>query len=312
MAHCRTLMAMILRGATVLLLSMAVVGCGADPDRPSRTAQRPPLDGLVLLSGTTDAQSLVTWETGGSERDLPLADPGTAWLSANRHGRLLVTLADGTLRRSTLLTSGDPFEWQPTPDEDAHLPNEPLYFATWSPDGLAAAAIATDLRERWTLVIIDPLEDATLEIAIAPAVVPAPPAWLDDDRVVIAAGQGITVLNTQTREVIPGPAGVGLLSVAADGERSAVARPDGSTIDVRLTAAWLAGGSAVEASLEGDGRVGGLALDRRGQRLAAIWERSDGQPSVMTIYEREGTSWGEVDSRELPGGAVRGVVSWLP
>ena len=310
MAHCRTLMA-ILRGATILLLAVAVLGCADDPDRPSRAAQRPPLDGLVLLSGTTDARSLVTWETGGAQRDLPLADPGTAWLSANRHGRLLVTLADGTLRRSTLLTSGDPLEWQETPDKDAHLPDEPLYFATWSPDGLAAAAIATDRRERWTLVIIDPLEDATLEIAIDPAAVPAPPAWLDDDRVVIDAGEQATILNTQTREVVPGPAGVGLVSVSADGERSAVARVDGSAIDVRLTAAWLAGDATAEASLEGDGRVGALALDRRGQRLAAIWERSDG-PSVMTIYEREGTSWREVDSRELPDGAVRGVVSWLP
>ena len=311
MAHCRTLMA-ILRGATILFLALAVLGCGADPDRPSRSAQRPPLDGLVLLSGTTAAQSLVTWETGGAERSLPLADPGTAWMSANRHGRLLVTLADGTLRRSTLLTSGDPFEWQPTPDEDTNLPDEPLYFATWSPDGLAAAAIATDLRERWTLLVIDPLDDATLEFAMDPATMPAPPAWLDDDRIVIPAGEGIAVINTQTREVIPGPADVGLLSVAADGERSAVVRPDRSAIDIRLTASWLAGDTAAEASLDGDGRVGGLALDRRGQRLAAIWERSDGRPAALTIYEREGTSWREVDSRELPDGAVRGVVSWLP
>jgi hypothetical protein len=301
----------ILRGATILLLAVAGLGCGADPDRPSRAAQRPPLDGLVLLSGTTDAGSLVTWETGGAQRDLPLADPGTAWLSANRHGRLLVTLADGTLRRSTLLTSGDPLEWQPTPDEDADLPREPLYFATWSPDGLAAAAIATDLRDRWTLVIIDPLEDATLEIAIDPATIPAPPAWLDDDRVVIDSGEQTSVVNTQTREIVPGPAGVGLLAVSADGERTAVARPDGSAIDVRTTAAWLAGETAAEASLDGDGRVGALALDRRGQRLAAIWERSDG-PSLITVYERDGTSWREVDSRGLPDGAVRGVVSWLP
>jgi hypothetical protein len=300
----------VVRGALFLLLAMAVLGCSADPDRPSRSPERPPLDGLVLLSGTDAAESLLTWETGGAERELPLAE-GTAWLSANRHGRLLATLSDGTLRRSTLLNSGDPVEWQVTPDEDAEMPAEPLYFATWSPDGLAAAAIATDLDGRWTLLIIDPLEDASLLIPIEPATVPAPPAWLDDDRVVLDMGQATSVLNTQTREVVPGPGGVGLLSIAADGERAAIARVDGTAIDVRLTSGWLAGEAAAEASLEGDGRVGGLALDRRGQRLAAIWERS-GRPSLLTIYARDGTAWHEAHARELPDGAVLGVVSWLP
>jgi hypothetical protein len=91
-----------------------------------------------------------------------------------------------------------------------------------------------------------------------------------------------------------------------------VARADGTTIEVRLTPEWLGGEGSPELAVQvGGARLGSLALDRRGERLAVTWER-DGAPGQVSIHRRTGSSWTEAERFDLPKGEARGVVSWLP
>jgi len=301
------------RIALGLVVCLAILGC--DENRASSSPATPPTSGLVLLSGSRDATSLQTWDARGRASELPIPDPSAAWISAGRRGHLIATLADGTLRLSTRLpiAAGDKLTWHAVPSEDANLPEAPLYFATWAPNGLKTATLATNLRDPMALVIVDPIGDATLTIRVELGTVPSPPAWLDIDRVAIPTGDGLTIVDTTTAETTVGPAGVAMLTVAADGTRVAFGRADGSAVDVRLTADWLAGTGSPEASLQaGSARLGGLSLDRRGERLAVIWELGADRAAQLALYRRGGTAWQESARLDLPGGNTHGIVSWLP
>jgi hypothetical protein len=303
-----------LRRSLLLAVALIVLAAACDAtDRPSSRVATPATAGLVLLSGSEVADSLVFHDAAGARSELPVPDATAAWLSVSRRGAMIATLADGSLRLSTRLPlpADDEFAWRVVPSVDADLPEEPLFFATWAPSGLVTASIADDLHGRRSLAIVDPIGDATLILPLEPGALPAPPAWIDDDRVALPSGGATTVVNTQTGERVDGPSDVAQLSVSADGSRSAVARADG-TVEIAVAAEWMAGAGQPEIAIQpGDATVGALALDRRGERLAIVWDR-DGEPGLVTIYRRHGTSWIEAERFDLPGDADRGVPGWLP
>jgi hypothetical protein len=302
-------------GVVACAVAVASIAAACDEGaRPSGGASTPATSGLVLLAGTATAEALAAWDAAGNAEALPIPDPATAWIAASRRGALIATLADGTLRLSTRLPvpPDDAFTWRPVPSVDADLPEEPLFFATWAPNGLVTASIATDLADRRLLVIVDPIGDAVLTLPLEGGPIPLPPAWLDVDRVVVPSGDVVTIVDTQTGDQVDGPGGVGQLSVSADGSRAAIARADGSGVDVRLTTDWLVGSGEPELTAQsGDARVSALALDRRADRLAVVWSRGT-LPGLVTIYRRDGTSWQEAARFDLPGDAERGIAAWLP
>jgi hypothetical protein len=298
-----------------LLVTFAAVACGEDRGTPSAT--RNITDGLAVLAGEPGAATLTIHGTTGAGRDVPLADPATGWISVAPSRRIVATLDDGTVRVSDELRDDRPLRWRTSPGPDVELPAEPLYFATWSPDGSRIAAIASDFRpgSQVTVVLIDAVGDASLLLPVPLRPIVAPPAWLGDDIVLLETEEGFARIDTGTGDVRTGPPGdlgAGIsASVAADGSVIALADPQGGAVEVRDVRTWLTGDrSGPMARLEAEGEVGGLALDRRGSRLAVVWQQLDG-PGTVVLYARA-DGWREAARIELKGESARAVVDWLP
>ncbi len=304
--------------AAVILAGAVAIVAGCDDGRDNATASGEPAvtSGLVILSGDPGAARLSAWDASGGEHALELPDQATAWVSAGRRGTLVATLDDGTRRLSDRVRMDADPTWTAVPGEDTELPADPLYFATWSPNGERVVSIASDFADegRLTLAIVDPFGDASLLLPVPRRPVVAAPTWLDDDRVLVQTTVGLAIVDTGTGDVSLGPqtdlgSGIGL-AVAADGSVVALA-PEAGLVELRERDRWLAGDAGgPTARIEGEGEIGVLALDRRGERLAVVWQRPDG-PGILTIHRRA-DGWREAERLTLPGESARAVVDWLP
>jgi hypothetical protein len=304
------------RAPAAVAVAVAVALCAAacsDADR--RSAGPADTAGLVLLTDNGEVPRLTTYDSAGSAHQLRNPDHPTVWISAGRRGDLVATLADGSLRLSDLIRPDKAPTWKRVPSPDEQLPDQPLYFASWAPGGSRFVALATDFGEEATLqlFVVDPLADTTLTIPVGGQPVPAPPTWLDDARVAVQTLGGIVVVGIDSGEATKGPATNGdqlLIDAAADGSRVAIGRGEPGRVEILSREDWLAGRGPAEATLEGDGSVGAVALDRRGERLAVVWERADAETELV-VY-RHDSGWREGARLPLPDDGQRGVPAWLP
>ena len=293
-----------------LVVAITSEACGEDPNRAAATKD---LAGLIVLTEDSGRSRLTTFDAAGQARSQGGAGGPTAWISAGLRGTLVATMADGSLRLSDRIRSDHDAAWKRVPTPRADMPTEPIYFATWAPNGNRFAGLATDFGEAspLSLVIVDPLADATLIRPIPGLPLPAPPAWLDDSRLLVETKAGAIVVDVDSGEITAGPdIGAGaLVDVSADGSRAAVGSSEPGPVEIRKRDEWLKGGGQPEASL-GNGTVGAVALDRRAERLAVIWQQS-ARAGIVIVYRRDG-GWHEASRLPLPNGSERGALAWLP
>jgi hypothetical protein len=305
--------------AVAACLVLILGACGPEPDRRDTR-----LAGLALLiADRTGAASLSVGVQDGDavvSRDVDLPGPATTWTSQGHDGVLVATLADGTLRISDPLPSdgsGPAWHKVTATDPGGDPPAGPFWFPTWDPDGGRFAAIAGDLSgsRDGSIVLVDPTTRASFTIALGRAVLPAPPAWLDGDRVAVVGGTAAAptalIVDTTSGDVTDGPTGARFLATSADG--STVASLDASRriVTIRDSATWLGGADTTVGSLEADdedGQLTSLALDQAGSRLALAWATKDG-PLRIDVHERA-DGWRRVGSQTIDDGARGAVVGW--
>lgn len=302
-------------GGLACLVTFGAAACG--DDTPDRAAAAAATNGLVVLSGEVGAARLTAYDATGAARRLNGPGATTAWISAGRRGTLLATLSDGTLRLSDRIRADRQPGWRRVPSPDETLPAEPLYFGQWAPSGDRFITVASDFGENGvgSLFVVDPIADTSLIVPLARLPLPAPPAWIDDDRVAIATGGGLVIVDLRTGELSPGPGaeltqGV-LVDASADGSRVAVARQERGSVEIRIRGEWLTGSGQPEATIEGNGSIGAIALDRRGERLAIAWGGDPGRSGAVVVYTRA-SSWREAARIDLVGKGARAAVTWLP
>ena len=293
-----------------LVVATTSAACGGDPNRAAAAKD---LAGLIVLTDDSGRSRLTTFDAAGQARSQDSAGGPIAWISAGRRGTLVATMADGSLRLSDRIRSDHDAAWKRVPTPRADMPTEPIYFATWAPNGNRFAGLATNFGEdaSLSLVVVDPLADTTLIRPIPGLPLPAPPAWLDDSRLLVETRAGAIVVEVDSGDITAGPdIGAGaLVDVSADGSRAAVGRTEPGPVEIRKRDEWLNGGGQPEASL-GNGTVGAVALDRRAERLAVIWQQSS-RAGIVIVYRRDG-GWHETSRLPLPNGSERGALAWLP
>ncbi|HEY0443773.1 MAG TPA: hypothetical protein VGC90_06100 [Candidatus Limnocylindrales bacterium] len=303
------------------LIVLGVAGCGDDKGSAgaSAGAEAAATSGLVILAGEVGAATLTAYDAAGSPR--PLAMPGTqtAWISAGRRGTLLSTASDGTLRVSNTVRTDRQPTWTRVAGPDEKPPADaPLYFAEWAPSGDRFAALATsfgDPTPHASLFLVNPIVATSLIIPIAAVPLPAPPSWVDDDRVAVVTTLGVTVVDTRTGDaaaVLTGPlSDAALVDVAADGSRVALVHHDGRAIEIRGRDEWLSCSGQPEATISAEGTIGAVTLDRRAERLAVAWDGGTGGPGTVVVFTRA-TGWREAARIRLEGNGSRAAVAWLP
>jgi hypothetical protein len=298
-------------GLACVIVAAAASACGDT----SRTPAAADLSGLVLLTVEGEQTRVTTFDAAGAPHTQPGPGGPVAWLSAGRRGTAVATMPDGTLRLSDPVRTDGDAKWKKVPSARADLPDEPMFFATWAPNGNRIAALATqfDQAAPLSLVVVDPIADTSLIRVLAGRALAAPPAWLDDSRLLVETTADTIVVGVDSGEITAGPAtgaGAALVDVSADGSRVAVGRGDPGSVEIRARDPWLGGGGQPETSISGDGTVGAVALDRRADRLAVIWQRGS-NPGLVVVYRRD-RGWQESSRLPLPNGSRRGVVTWLP
>jgi hypothetical protein len=301
--------------ALVAAVVVATVLVGCDESETSGTPPPQATAGLVVLAGDPGDASLTIHDAGGASHAVPLPDPSTAWISAGGRGTLMATLDDGSLHVSSPIAPGEPPTWTPTPGEDVELPPDRLYFATWAPNAVSVAAIGADFSAgRLTLAVVDPFADASLLLPVPRDPAVAPPAWIDEQRVLVQATDGFVVVDTGTGDVTAGPrqdlgGGIGV-AIAPAASLLAVA-PEAGLVEVHDLGGWLGGQTGdPQARIENQGEIGALAFDRSGERLAVVWQRPDG-PGLLTVHRRA-DGWSVAHEQTLPGESARAVVDFLP
>jgi hypothetical protein len=305
-AHRRTILAAIL----CLTVIAVTAGCEEPPEDAAMT------DGLLVLSGDVGSVTLRVRE-GGRGRRIELPDPATSWVAAGRTNVLLATLVDGRTYVSGPLGEDDP-EWRLVePVTRTDLPPEPpLFFGTWDPPGGAYAQLGLELSDAggMRVVVVDPGLDQAVEVAAGQTTVPLPAAWINDDRVVLAAagdGADSVLVDSATNDATPGPSGVAYIATSADASMAAVWGGPGEAVEVLATEDWLAG---TPASVRIDAPAGAealvvMALDAEGERLAVVWTDGEGSPTGIAVYAAA-SNWARVASLEL-GEAAAATVAWL-
>jgi hypothetical protein len=197
-------------------------------------------------------------------------------------------------------------------------PDGPLYFGAWDPPGGAYVQLGADFAagEAARVVVTDPVLSGATEAPLGDrTALPVPPAWIDDDRVVVlAATDGppdAIIVDTTSGEVRPGPVGSMLFATSADATTAASWGGPGTPVEVLPTAAWLDGqrGSVrIDAPADGLDPIV-LALDRTGDRLAIVWNGGEGAPPRVTVHAGS-REWSTVASIEL-GNVEAAAVAWL-
>jgi hypothetical protein len=272
----------------------------------------------------------------GQRRGLPLPDPDIAWISTDTTGRALITTRAGRAFLSRPITRpGDP-SWRAL-QVTASRGAPPVSFGTLSPDGSRAAFVAADYATTlgFEVVIVDTTSGATARIQVPRPAEGAPPAWVGDRLVVLTRERGdavgVTIVDPADGSLATGPGPgdgsgppppsgawtgrIAALSFSADGSTVAVA--DDDRIEIGRAGPWLVG-SATElaavrlaAGRDGSRSLAWLALAADGARLAIVRTNADGDASAVTVHAaRDG--WQTQTPIELPAGAVRAVVAWLP
>jgi hypothetical protein len=309
------------RSIVIIGLAASVAAC-ADPAPPSAVSgvNAVSANGLVALVGTSDDVRLLGWGTNADDPipiELPRRDAG--WIATGRADVLAATLTDGSVATSNpVRLGGRPITWRPVraagPNGDE--PTGPEYFATWDPEGGRYATLAGDLAggDSIRVVLVDPTVASAFEIALDQPVVPAPPTWIDDDRLVVITGDtdhpSATIVDATTGRLAEGPEGSRLLAASADGHRIATMAGRGAPVVVRDTSGWLAGDGSSLASIEppdaGSSAIA-IALDDDGERLAIAWAAADG--SVSLAVHGGASDWRRVAAPSI-GSAQGAVVAW--
>jgi hypothetical protein len=307
-------MARVRRRTVAAILCLTVVAVAAGCEEPPEDAAM--TDGLLVLSGDVGSVTLRVRE-GGRGRRIELPDPATSWVAAGRTNVLLATLVDGSTYVSGPLGDEDP-EWRLVePVTLTDLPPEPpLFFGTWDPPGGAYAQLGIELSGTggMRVVVVDPSLEQAVEVAAGQTAVPVPPAWIDDDRVVLAAagdGAETVLVDSATKESTPGPSGVAYIATSADTSTAAVWAGPGEPVEVLSTEDWLAGTPA-SVRIDPPGGADALvvmALDAEGERLAVVWTDAENAPVGIGVYAAA-SNWGRVASLEL-GEAAAATVAWL-
>ena len=302
-------------GVLAVAVAIALAGCATRDE--ATVAPRPPTAGLVILAGEPRAATLTVHGPDGRVAEPALPGPTTAWVSASRNGALVATLDDGTVHVSEPVGQGVPRAWRPAVRGDAGLPDAPVYFATWAPDGSRVAAIEADYNAGgpFRIAIADPSAPAGVLVPVPRSPLVAPPAWLDGGRLIVQTEDGLVLVDGGSGALTEGPpvdlAGGLALDVSPESDLVAIARPDGGGVDVHRVNEWLvAPASGVVTSLPGQGEVGAVAWDQAGSRLAVVWQQPD-RPGTLIVY-RAAEGWAEVARLTLPGDSARAAVDWLP
>jgi hypothetical protein len=315
MRHPRTAAGRPLLALLLLVLVAAVTACEpeTEPDDATMT------NGLFIMSGEVGAVTLrVRDETDPGGRTVALPEPATTWVSAGRTNVLLATLVDGRTFVSDPLDQNEP-EWRlvEAVTVDDVPPALPLYYGTWDPAGGAYAQLGVEPEGADVRVVVtDPTLQGASEAPLPEREVALlPPAWIDDDRVVVVISQdgrfGSLIVDTPSGDVTPGPEGLNLVTTSADAVTTALWRGPGNPVEVLPTESWLDGGTAaVRIDPPEDGRNPVvLALDRAGDRLAIAWDGPEGSPPLITV-SASSREWATVASFEL-GNDETAAVGWL-
>jgi hypothetical protein len=318
---------------------------------PSPSAERPtaslptgspvasPSGDLLLLAGRPGAMALELVSADRQRRRLPLPNPDVAWISADATGRVLITTRAGRAFLSGPITRFGAPSWRALPVTASGAAPGPLSFGTLSPDGSRAAFMAADYATTlgFEIVIVDLVSGATTRIQVPRPAEGAPPAWVDTLLLVLTRERGdaagVTTLDPADGRLVtgPGPADesgaplpsgawtgrIAALSVSADGSTVAVAAADDDRFEIGPAVPWLAGSAAQLAAVrlpagpDGSRSFAWLTLAPDGGRLAIVRTDADGDASAVTVHAaRDG--WQAQTQIEMPAGAVRAVVAWLP
>jgi hypothetical protein len=306
------------RQLLVVLLALAVgmglAGCEQEPEDTTLT------DGLLVLSGDVGSVRLTVREDDGARsRAIELPDAGTSWVSAGRTNVLLAVLVDGRSYVSDPLGEDDPTWRLVEPVTVTDLPPaHPLFYGTWDPPGGAYAQLGADFSEGGGMraVVVDPGLDQAVEVPMNQSrPVAAPPAWIDDDRIVLISatseGTEAVIVDSASQGYDPGPSGVRLVATSADAATAAVWGGPGRPVVIQSTTSWLAGEPAGVEIGPPDGAAMPmvLALDANGDRLAVVWGDEDGTPTGITVHAAA-REWARVATFDL-GEASAATVAWL-
>lgn len=277
-------------------------------------------DGLLALVADPTGTTLVGWDASGHE-GVPIALPkgDTVWVAGGLAHVLAVTLADGTTATSDPVRLGTRLGWRPVKAKTSSgdPAKGPDFFATWDPDGGRYATLAGDVQsgEGVRVALIDPSAGTVVEMPLDRPVVAAPPAWIDNDRLVIVTGDAgepmATIVDAASGELSDGPTGARLLATSANGRRIATMAGQGAPVVIHETSAWLGDDGSSIASIEpaGDATTAiAFALDATGDRLVVAWAARNGSISLAIHDARAG--WRRVAQPKI--GKARGaVVAWL-
>ena len=173
--------------AAAIVAALAVGACTDRSTEPGQTS----LDGLLLLTGDLRATTTVVTCVGTPCRMAPVETPkGTTWVAAGDGGQLAATLVDQTLRTSDALHPGGKQSWRKAAlvDAEGARVDGPFLFPIWDPGGVRYAVLAGGLDADPRLVVADPETGTAVEHLLDPPVVPAPPVWLGDDRILVVTG----------------------------------------------------------------------------------------------------------------------------
>ena len=301
--------------AILAVTCAAVVGACSNPG-PSAADATP--DGLIALVATSGKTSLLGWGSGRAPVPIDLPDGDTTWVATGRADVLAAVLADGKTATSDPVHLGKPLKWRTVKavGPTGNPVKGPDYFATWDQEGGRFATLAGDLPsgEGVRVVLIDPSVGTAFEIPIDRPVVAAPPAWLDDDRLLVVTGDAgapiATIVDTTTGDLSDGPAGARMLATSANGRRIATMAEAGAPVVIRDTSGWLKGdGSSIATIAPPNGSSTAIAfsLDATGQRLVVAWQAKDGTVSLAVHDGR--SDWRRVAQPAI-GAAKGAVVAW--
>jgi hypothetical protein len=298
--------------AVAITAILALGACAERPVEPGTTS----MDGLLLLTGDLRASTALQTCVGDPCRMETIDAPdGTTWIAAGDDA-LVATLVDATLRTSGPPNPGRRQAWRATKlvDPEGAPIDGPFMFPGWDPAGSGFAVLAGGLDADPRLVLADPGSRTAVEQTLDPPIVPAPPAWVGDERVLIVTGSDgaltSSVIDIASGDATPGPAGARLVATSADARIVAVAGAGRDPVAIRATSDWLAGSGpplAMIGAPDGAVAVTSLALDADGSRLAIAWLTEAGSVRVLGYARADRWRAIEITGTRQPPAAV---VAW--
>ena len=184
-----------------------------------------------------------------------------------------------------------------------------------SPDGGTLAIVRGDPDTAGMDVVTVDVETGTATTRELDLMANGPPAWIGPGMLALEVVKpdqqvGIATLDTGTGAVAITRASGFEASVTGDGSLVAVATDAG--VVVRKTSDWLSDAPDFGVPVPGPegATILDLAIDAAGARLAVVYADPSGASASVMILRRNGPTWDEVTSIQVPGdGPV--VVDWL-